>query len=345
MAANNAPSSREALYQEKAAGGRIRCLLCPRRCLIAQDATGFCGVRSNENGRLVAASWGRVAAVAIDPVEKKPLYHFYPGARTLSLGGIGCNLKCRHCQNASLSRAGIHDSLRELEALSPEEAVNLALARDCPLLVWTYNEPLINFEYILDNAPLARAAGLKTALVTAGGLSPEPLRELLPLVDAYRLDIKAFTPGVYERLTGFEFLPAVLEGARIARDAGCHLEIVTNVIPGWNDDEAQIRGLARFIRDELGGETPWHVTAYHPALELREPPTPAATIRRIVQLGREEGLKQVFSGNLADDADSATLCPGCGIALIRRQGFSVRENRVKKGRCPECGYTLNSYRE
>lgn len=345
MTGGNTSPRRDALYQEQAAGGKVRCLLCPRRCLIAAGASGFCGVRGNEDGHLVAASWGRVAAVAIDPVEKKPLYHFYPGARTLSLGGVGCNMKCRHCQNASLSRADIHDSLRGLETLAPAEAVNLALARDCPLLVWTYNEPLINFEYILDTAPLARAAGLKTVLVTAGGLSPEPLQELLPLVDAYRLDIKAFSPGVYERLTGFEFLPAVLAGARIARDAGCHLEIVTNVIPNWNDDEAQIRALARFIRDELGEETPWHVTAYHPALELREPPTPAETIRRIVRQGREEGLRQVFSGNLADDTDSSTICPKCGIVLISRQGFSVRENRVKKGRCPECGYALNSYRE
>ena len=335
----------EALFYKTLKNDKVQCRLCPRNCTLDSGKTGICGVRQNIDGRLIALSYGMIASAAIDPVEKKPLYHFYPGSRTFSLGGIGCNLRCRHCQNSSLSRASMENSFRALEKLSPEEIVAASLNKNCKLLVWTYNEPSIWFEYIMDTAILARKKGLKTVLVTAGAINREPLEMLLPLIDAYRLDIKGFTEKLYRDLCGFPFLQTVLESARAAKKAGCHLEIVTNIIPNWNDDEAQMRSLAEWIRDNPGPETPWHVTAYYPALEMEEPPTPPSTIHRIAALGRKTGLKQVFAGNVRDGKDSSTLCPSCGVTLIRRSGFSLLEKKITDGACPECGYRLQMYRD
>jgi len=233
--------------------------------------------------------------------------------------------------------------MRQLQRLSPEEIVTLCLERDCRLLVWTYNEPSIWYEYILDTAGLAKERGLKTVLVTAGAINRKPLEELAPFIDAYRLDIKGFTNKLYRNLCGFPFLETVLQSALIALDAGCHLEVVSNIIPGWNDDDLQMGELAEWIRDELGAEIPWHITAYYPALDMSEPPTPPTTIHRIVALGRARGLKEVFSGNLRDGKDIDTLCPSCGVVLIRRDGFSLLQNRITSGECPECGHRLLAY--
>lgn len=335
----------KALYYEKLDNHRVRCRLCPRFCTLDSGETGICGVRENIGGSLIARSYGLVASVAIDPVEKKPLYHFHPGAETFSLGGVGCNLRCIHCQNSSLSRASVQNSLRALEKISPEQIVSACLDRGCKLLVWTYNEPSIWYEYIRDTAKLARDRGLKTVLVTAGAINREPLLQLLPLIDAYRLDIKGFTEKLYRDLCGFPFLETVLQSALTALEAGCHIEIVTNIIPNWNDDDEQMKKLAIWIRDNLGPETPWHITAYYPALQMTEPPTPPATIHRIASLGRSLGLKQVFAGNVRDSKDSSTLCPGCEGTLIRRSGFRLLENRIKEGCCPDCKYRLRMYRD
>jgi len=330
----------EALYYQRLDNKLVRCELCPRFCLLKPDECGFCNVRKNLAGMLVTLSYGVVSSVAIDPIEKKPLYHFFSGSKTLSLGGIGCNLCCLHCQNSSLSRAVFHQGIKKLV---PEEVISLCLDRQCDLLVWTYNEPTIWYEYILDTARIAKKKGLKTVLVTAGGINKKPLERLLPFIDAYRLDIKGFTESLYRKLCGFPFLETVLQSAQIARDAGCHVEIVSNIIPNWNDDGQQMGALATWINETLGAETPWHVTAYYPALEMTEPPTKQEIIEQIVNLGRKKGLKHVFSGNIRNNVNSDTHCPACYAILIQRDGFTILCNRIKQGCCPDCGYRLQTY--
>jgi pyruvate formate lyase activating enzyme len=322
---------------------RVRCDLCPHRCLIKDGAQGFCGVRGNRNGKLYALTYGLIAAQAIDPVEKKPLYHFYPGHRTLSLGSVGCNLRCRHCQNWRISCGDATTGLHELQALPPEAAVQLALDSRCQSLVWTYNEPSVWYEYILASAPLAHKAGLKTIMVTAGMLNSQPLDDLLPHIDAYRLDIKGFSAEFYRWLTGIDCLDQVLANAVAAYRAGCHVEIVTNLIPGHNDDEAQLRELSRWIVENLSPQTPWHLTAYFPNHELKLASTDLDSLEKGVQIGRQSGLEHIFIGNVPGHNFQHSLCSGCGQLLIQRDGFKVRANRIVESRCPACGYFLKNY--
>jgi pyruvate formate lyase activating enzyme len=285
-------------------------------------------------------TWGRVASLALDPVEKKPLYHFQPGSRTLSLGTLGCNLRCLHCQNASLSWADAALQLESLEAVDPAGLVALARERGCRSLVFTYNEPLVGLESVLEAAAVARGAGLATVVVTAGAFHAEPLARLFPVLDAYRLDVKAFSDKVYQALCGGSFLDAVLAGGEAAAAAGCHVEIVTNLIPGYNDDEEQLSGIAGWIAEHLHPETPWHLTAYHPAFRLTAPATPLSTIEKALAIGRRAGLRHCYAGNIGSHPSDTTLCPDCGTALIRRNGFSLVENHALDGTCPACGRKL-----
>ena len=334
---------REAAYWQ-VEGGAVRCNLCPHFCLIGDGHNGFCGVRGNREGKLYALTWGQIVASAIDPIEKKPLNHFYPGHKTFSIGGIGCNLRCRHCQNWQISCVDFDGGSNRLQALSPEDAVTAALRNHCRSLVWTYNEPSIWFEYIRDTAPLAQRAGLKTVMVTAGMITAEPLAELLPLIDAYRLDIKGFSGEFYRWLTGIDCLEQVLENGCAALAAGCHVEIVTNLIPGHNDDEQQLRGLARWIARELSPATPWHLTAYYPSHKLDVAATGVEALDRGVEIAREEGLEFVYVGNLPGHPAQHSFCPACGGSLIRRNGFTLLENRLRHALCPDCRNPLTSFR-
>lgn len=322
----------------------LRCDLCPHFCLIREGGNGFCGVRGNRDGRLYALTWGQIVASAIDPIEKKPLYHFYPGHRTFSIGGIGCNLRCRHCQNWQISCTDIDEHGDNLQPLAPQDAVDAALRQGCRSLVWTYNEPSIWFEYIRDTAPLARRAGLKTVMVTAGMINAAPLAELLPHIDAYRLDIKGFSGKFYRWLTGIDCFEQVLENGRAAADAGCHVEIVTNLIPGHNDDEQQLRELARWIVQNLSPATPWHLTAYYPSHRLDVAATGVAALDRGVEIAHEEGLQFVYVGNVAGHPAQQSVCPSCGVSLIRRNGFALLENRLQRSVCPDCRTELPSFR-
>lgn len=327
-----------------AEGNAIRCQLCPRFCRIRDGQSGFCGVRAARGGELLALTYGKIVSWACDPIEKKPLYHFYPGHQTLSLGGIGCNLRCRHCQNWQIACRDADDNgVDSLHSLSPQEAVRAALGKSCRSLVWTYNEPSIWFEYLRDTAPLAQQAGLKTVLVTAGMICPEPLAELLPHIDAYRLDIKGFSGAFYRWLTGFDGFSQILANACAARQAGCHIEIVTNLIPGHNDDSEQLRGLARWIGQELGVQVPWHLTAYYPSHRLDVAATSRESLERGVEIGREEGLKHIYIGNVPGHVCQHSYCADCGELVIRRNGFSAPQNLLKSGACPACGVTFGAY--
>jgi pyruvate formate lyase activating enzyme len=335
---------KEALLYEQIGHQMVHCHLCPHECVIPEGRTGFCGVRKNVEGRLYALTYGRVASIAIDPIEKKPLYHFYPGAPTMSVGTYGCNMRCKHCQNWEISHHAATELGEGMTELSPQDMVALTLSRGCDVLAWTYNEPSIWFEYILDAARLAREAGIKTVMVTAGMINTPALKALLTHIDAYRLDVKGFTEEFYQRLTGTPVLKQVLENGITAHRAGAHVEVVTNVIPNWNDTDEQFHGLARWIVENLSTETPWHVTAYHPDNKLTEPPTPVSTLDRAREIGLSSGLRYVYVGNIPGHPAQDTICPGCDSVLIDRQGFGIGANNVVRGSCRFCGYRLGVYR-
>ncbi len=335
---------KEAGYFQQKSGNSVICSLCPHNCHIAEGENGLCRVRGNRNGILYALTYGRVVSAATDPIEKKPLYQYYPGAVTLSIGSVGCNLHCLHCQNWQISQCSTESADASLQQLSPADAVAETLARGAEILVFTYNEPSLWFEYILDCAKFARQQHVKLVMVTSGMINPQPLQELLAVVDAYRVDIKGFSQEFYRKLTGFDVLDRVLANTKAAYQAGVHVEVVTNLIPGWNDDELQLRGLACWILDELSAAVPWHITRYVPCHRLTAPATPLDSLERGLQIGREEGLEQIYLGNIARHATENTYCAGCGELLIKRRGYSMLDNRIVAGRCPECQVVIGCYR-
>ncbi|MDA3811027.1 MAG: AmmeMemoRadiSam system radical SAM enzyme, partial [Spirochaetaceae bacterium] len=270
----------EALFYEKKSDKTVKCNLCPHFCIIKENERGYCGVRKNQNGTLYAITTGLIIAAASDPIEKKPLYHFYPGSRAYSLGGFGCNLACVHCQNHNISQVRDELSFSRLQRMSPEQIVNNALKSECKVIAWTYNEPTIWYEYILATSKLAKVAGLKTVLITNGVINIEPLKYLMPYIDAYRIDVKGFTNNFYKKLTGFSFLNSVLKSGETAYSEGCHIEVVSNIIPGWNDGKEHIEGIARWIIEKMDNSVPWHVTAYYPAHELTEEATSTEILRK-----------------------------------------------------------------
>jgi pyruvate formate lyase activating enzyme len=335
---------KEAMLYERIGHKMVQCRLCPHNCVIPEGKTGYCGVRKNRDGTLYALTYGRVASAAVDPIEKKPLYHFHPGSPTFSIGTFGCNMRCKHCQNWEISHHGAEENGEGLRELTPAELIEQVKRHRCTALAWTYNEPSIWFEYILETAKLARREGVLTVLVTSGMINPPALKALLTYVDAYRLDIKGFTEAFYERLTGNRVLAHVLENGLIAHEAGAHLEVITNVIPNWNDTNEQFDGLSKWIVTNLGEHTPWHVTAYYPSHKVTEPPTPVSTLERAKRIGMTNGLQYVYIGNISGHPGQNTICPGCGRTLIDRDGFGIGENHIVHGRCAYCGFEITGYR-
>ncbi|MCX5970294.1 MAG: AmmeMemoRadiSam system radical SAM enzyme [Coprothermobacterota bacterium] len=331
----------EAILYEKLERGAVHCAVCPRRCRIKEGQRGFCKTRENRGGILYALTYGMVSSLAVDPIEKKPLFHFHPGSRCLSLGSLGCNLRCLHCQNWSISQVDpVHSGF--LEALSPEDCLRTAQKEGAAGIAWTYNEPTIWLEYTLDCAQLAKTAGLYTVSVTNGYITPEALAILAPWLDAYRVDLKGWSREFWQQIPQIPNSQPVFEAARLARQRyGLHLEVVTNVIPGWNDDETSLRGLARWISRELGDDTPWHLTRFFPSYRLQEtPPTPLSSLLRGERIGREEGLRYIYLGNL-DGKGENTMCPSCGTTLIERSGFSLLCCTLGQDhRCPRCGLVI-----
>jgi len=331
---------REAILWESE-GDRIRCGVCPRRCLIAEGRRGVCGVREVRDGRLWALTYGRVSSVAVDPIEKKPVFHYRPGTFALSLGGVGCNFACRHCQNWQISRAEPED-VTEQEILSPERVVFLAHENGCEGVAFTYNEPVIWIEYVLDVAAEAAREDLYTVMVTNGFVTPEALKLFARVVDVWRVDVKGIDDETYRVLCQAPSVAPVLDGAVEAKRLGMHVEVVTNVIPTINDSEPSIRGIATWIREALGPDTPWHITRFFPYLELSHlPPTPLDTLRSARAIGIEEGLEYVFLGNVAGSEGEDTECPGCGTIVVSRRGYQVEDSGLDEhGACTVCGRDL-----
>jgi pyruvate formate lyase activating enzyme len=321
---------REAMFWEGGEGGRVHCLLCPNDCRIAEGETGACRVRQNIDGVLRTLNYERVSAVHMDPIEKKPLFHFHPGSEILSLGTVGCNLSCAFCQNWSISQ-GTAGTRR----MSSEEAVALALDKPSNIgIAYTYNEPFIWYEFMADTAPQIKEAGLHNVLVTNGYVSERPLRELLPYIDAMNVDIKAMGADFYRELCRGRPEPP-RRTVEIAHEAGCLVEVTNLVIPNWNDDEAGIRALVDWVAG-ISKDIPLHFSRYHPDHKMTEPPTPADTLLRAQEIAREK-LDYVYIGNVWGGAGENTLCPNCGETVIERQGFAVSQLRVHGGECDHCG--------
>ncbi|MDI6856915.1 MAG: AmmeMemoRadiSam system radical SAM enzyme [Dehalococcoidia bacterium] len=336
--------AREALLYETLPDGRVRCNVCRRRCTIPDGSFGVCKMRQAVAGRIRLYNYPGVGSVNNDPVEKKPLFHFFPGSACLSLGSWGCNFHCKHCQNWQISFATPEEALSQSHDLMPDDAVALAKRLGSEGMAFTYNEPGIWLEYALDCARLAKSAGLYTVFVTNGFSTIEALDLIGPYLDAYRVDLKGFSDTFYRQLAKVPRWREVLESAVYAkRHWDMHVEVVTNVIPTMNDDDEQLTAAARWIRDELGPETPWHVTAFQPHHELRHlPPTPVSTLEKAMAIGRNEGLLYVYPGNVFGHPDENTRCPGCGADVISRAGYRIALRALSSdGRCARCGADLN----
>jgi len=283
--------------------------------------------------------YGKVASISLNPIEKKPVFHFLPGSYWLSLGTVGCNFRCPGCQNWELSHADVEKEVNSLETIPPETLVEMALRQGSAGISWTFNEPTLWLEYTLDGARQAKQKGLCTNYVTNGFLTPEALDSIGPYLDVFRVDIKGFSPSTYRKVTGTAALNGVLEATLRARQKwGMHVEVVTNLIPGLNDSPEEIRGLACWIRENLGEETPWHLTQFYPHLQLRHlPPTPLSTLESALDIARSEGLQFVYIGNVWGHPAENTFCPNCGALLIERRGFQVQMRHLQGNRCATCG--------
>lgn len=332
----------EARQYTKKEKNAVQCSLCSHRCTIADGKHGICGVRQNEEGTLFATSYGLVSAEAVDPIEKKPLFHFLPGTLSYSLGGIGCNFRCEHCQNYQISQ--VDSTSARLFPISPKEGVARALASGSASISWTYNEPTIWHEYTLDMGTLARSQGLGTCYVTNGYMTEEALRELAPMLSAFRVDIKAFSDDFYRKICGAHLQP-VLDATVLARELGMHIETVTLVIPGLNDSMEEQENLIRWVVENLGPDTPMHFSAFHPDYRMTDRgATPVALLEKICTRAKELGLRFPYLGNVAHHPFENTYCPACGALLIERRGFSSRITGLDDRQCTSCGETIGIVR-
>lgn len=328
-------SLREAMYYKKLPANRVVCRLCPRMCVLSPGQRGACKVRVNLGGRLRTLVYGRAVAVHIDPIEKKPIFHLLPGSGSFSIATAGCNLGCVFCQNWEISQA-FPENVR-FQKLTPEQIVEKALKSGCRSIAYTYSEPTIFYEYMLDTAKLAREKGLKNIWVTSGYINPAPLRELCKYLDAANVDLKGFSDEFYVEYVSGRLAP-VLETLKILKEEGVWFEITNLVIPGVNDDPALVRKMCEWIRDNLGTDYPLHFSRFFPKYKLlTKPATPVKTLENLKNIAEETGIKFVYLGNIPGRPSENTYCPGCGKLLIERRGYVVRQNNISDGKCEFCG--------
>lgn len=336
-----ASAMKEALFYQQARDGNVRCLLCPHKCTIANGKTGICKVRRNVDGTLLAETYCKVSALHFDPIEKKPLYHFHPGTNILSVGSLGCNLACTFCQNCEISQADVSGCIG-LKDYPPEEIVSIAQEKPDNIgIAFTYNEPIIFYEYMIDIAKLAKEKGLKTVLVSNGFINRDPLLNLLPYIDAFNIDLKAFREEFYRKLAGAKLAP-VLASLKSIHQAGKHLEITNLIIPTLNDERSVFKEMIDWIYTELGENTVLHLSRYFPYHKLRLESTPVDTLLEFYSLARHK-LHNVYLGNIAMRTGSQTRCEVCDELLINRQGYQTTLMGVTKdGRCIKCGQVIQN---
>lgn len=334
----------EALMYEKTPESlSVRCNTCQWRCVISPGKSGVCKMYRNQEGTLYNMNYAQASSVAIDPIEKKPLFHFYPGSQVYSLGGWGCNFHCIHCQNWEISCPVQDEPWENSREIQPAAAITQAKRHGCRGIAWTYNEPTMWFEYTLDSARLAKENGLYTAYITNGFMTPEALDAIGPYLDAWRVDIKGFNDAVYRKLAKIGHWRGILNVAERARKKwNMHIEVVTNIIPALNDDDAQLEGIARWVRDGLGELTPWHITRFFPQHQLQDvPPTPLDTLEKAYEIGRRAGLKFIYMGNVHGEKKEHTICYACGREVVKRYGYDAEVTGLKGSKCKYCGTELN----
>jgi len=329
----------------KRPGGAVQCDLCPRHCVIGEGQAGDCRVRINQGGVLYAVTYARPCAIHMDPVEKKPMFHFLPGTSILSVATAGCNLHCKNCQNWSISQAD-PETVRVLSwtqgeyGVSPRRLVNLAASRQVPSIAYTYTDPNIFYEYAYDTARLAHASGIKNVTVTAGYIEEKPLRRMARYIDGTNVDIKTMNPTFFRENCG-GVLHYVLDGLVVARQEGIWIEVTNLIIPTLNDDPAETKKLCQWVVRNLGPDTPLHLSRFYPHHQLRNlPPTPVETLIRARKIARNAGLHFVYIGNVQGEDFESTFCPACGKKVIGRVGYTITVNHLKDGKCDSCGHPI-----
>ena len=332
----------EAMLVRRLQKGYVQCTACEHWCALAPGAAGKCGVRRNLDGALRLVVYGRAVAAHVDPVEKKPLHHFLPGRAVFSIGTAGCNLRCAWCQNWDISQFRDFDPSKDVigRKLMPQEIVDICLRQDIPLVAFTYNEPAIYFEYAYDTAKLAHEAGLRTVFVSSGFETLQAVDTIAPYLDAINVDLKAFDDETYRRYCGARLEPVLRNIRHLAKETGVWVEVTTLVIPRLNDGDEELRGIAGFLAG-ISPDIPWHVSGFSPHYHMQDrPPTSAKTLHRAWQIGKEAGLRYVYTGNIWDspllESCTDTMCPACGAVLIRRNGYAVHALWRTPGVCHRC---------
>lgn len=327
---------KEAMLYTKQDDNKVSCQLCAHRCMIPEGKFGICGVRQNREGALYTHVDKRIIAAHVDPIEKKPFYHVLPGSSSFSIATVGCNFHCLHCQNADIAQfPREHGGSISGSPITPEEIVQNAVQKNCQSIAYTYTEPTIFFELAYETSKLAHERGLKNLFVTNGYMTPEALETINPYLDGANVDLKGFDDAKYRKVCGGKLEP-VKESIRQMRELNIWVEVTTLIIPTHNDSETELRQIARFLA-EVDPGMPWHVSAFYPQYKMKDlPPTSPSRIHKAVEIGKEEGLRYVYSGNIRSDDAADTWCYACGKRLIHRSGFLSSENHIRKGVCPQC---------
>jgi pyruvate formate lyase activating enzyme len=329
---------RVAMYQEETARG-IMCRICPNECVLKEGELSKCNNRKVLNSKLYTMAFGNPCSVNVDPVEKKPLYHFLPGSKAFSIATAGCNLVCLNCQNWTISQTS-PDKTRNID-LMPEQVVKEAENNGCSSIAYTYSEPVTFYEYVFETATLARKAGIKNIFKSNGYINKEPLKEMCGVIDAANIDLKAFSESTYLKLTGGKLQP-VLDSLKVIKDMGVWLEITNLIVPDWTDNRDDIRNMCRWLSENGFKNTPLHLSRFYPLHKLEQlPPTPVEMLNDAYRIATEEGLKYVYTGNSPGNEISNTKCPSCNSEIIVRQGYRIAANTIKAGKCNKCGTVID----
>lgn len=332
------PFRKEAMYYKKIDEETVQCQLCPRKCTLSNGQRSFCRVREPKGGKLYSLAYGLPCAVHTDPIEKKPLFHFMPGTQAFSIATAGCNFRCKYCQNWSISQSPPEDV--DNQNLMPEDVVKAAIKERCPTISYTYTEPSIFYEYMLDTAKLAKAKGIRNMYHSNGSLNPEPVAELAPYLDGANIDLKAFNQTFYTNVCA-GYLDIVLNTLTVLKREGVWVEVTNLVVPSLNDDLDQIRSMALWIRQTMGEDTPLHFSRFWPENKLTNlEPTPVSTLDAAREIAQKVGLKFVYIGNVPGHKGENTYCPECEKMIIQRSGYSVLQNNIKDGKCKFCDYPI-----
>jgi len=323
-------------YQNTRSDNKVQCTICPRNCILSEGQKGFCQIRQNLGGKVVMTSYGYNTGLAIDPIEKKPLYHFYPSSKVLSFGTLGCNMGCMFCQNWHTTKSKANS--RHLNYTTPEKIVETALNMSCKSVAFTYNDPVIYFEYAVDTAKLCRDAGIKTVAVTAGYINPEPRKEFFTYMDAVNIDLKAYNEEFYKK-NCLAHLDPVLDTIKyVKQETNCWLELTTLLIEGENDSDDELKCECDWIVENLGVSTPLHFSAFHPDYKFMDKcPTSFSTLQNAYNIANVAGIRYVYTGNVVDAKTSTTFCHACGKPLVVRKGYQIEDNNLDRNHCKFCG--------